>query len=142
MVHQSLITDITGLPEGKFVVITQEPDRTVFLACLMHGGRGYLLESTASNHLLMTIFLLPDVLLIDPALSGLLASCLGNATPEPMKHVRLTPRQREVCDLVNKGFKNKEIAERLCISENTVRTHRENTPRKVNENNRHPPKKE
>ncbi len=34
VVHQSLITDITLLPEGQFVVITHVPDRTVFLACL------------------------------------------------------------------------------------------------------------
>jgi DNA-binding NarL/FixJ family response regulator len=90
VVHQSLLTDITQLPQGQFVVITDEPDRTVFLACLIHGLRGYLLERTLSNHLLMSLLLVPGVLLIDPALSDWLANCLGNATQESMKNGQLT----------------------------------------------------
>jgi len=36
---------------------------------------------------------------------------------------RLTPRQRQVAELVSRGFTNQQIAERLTISPETVRTH-------------------
>ncbi len=107
-----------------------------------HGLRGYLLESSLNNHLLMTMFLVPGVLLIDPALADWLASRLGDATQEPLKTRPLTPREREIDGLVKQGFSSKDIAKRLCITEKTVSKHRENTSRKVNENNHYPPTKE
>ncbi len=143
VVHQSLLTDITRLPQGQFAVITQEPERTVFLACLKHGLRGYLLESSLNNHLLITMFLVPGVLLIDPALADWLASCLGADTQEPtMTAIRFTAREREVFDLVKQGLSSKQIAELLVISENTVKTHRGRISHKLTEKNKHCPTKE
>ena len=44
---------------------------------------------------------------------------------------RLTPREREILDLVAEGRTNMEIAERLCVSPGTVRRHLENVFRKL-----------
>lgn len=49
-----------------------------------------------------------------------------NAAPE-----KLTPREVEVLTLLAKGYHNKEIAERLCLSESTVRTYLETIYRKT-----------
>ena len=40
------------------------------------------------------------------------------------RHMRLTPREREVCELVARGFLNKQIASDLGTSEKTVKVHR------------------
>ena len=44
---------------------------------------------------------------------------------------RLTPREREVCDLIAQGFLNKQIAFELRSSENTVKVHRARVMRKL-----------
>ena len=43
----------------------------------------------------------------------------------------LTPREQEVCTLLAYGHTNAEIAEKLCISERTVETHRTNLSGKL-----------
>jgi non-specific serine/threonine protein kinase len=43
--------------------------------------------------------------------------------PAPVEHDVLTPREREICDLVAEGLTDKQIAERLIISPRTVQTH-------------------
>lgn len=45
------------------------------------------------------------------------------STDRPSDGLRLTPRQKEVASLVARGMTNAEIAERLGITRNTVRTH-------------------
>ncbi len=48
----------------------------------------------------------------------------------------LTPAETRVVDLVCKGFKNKEVAEKLFVSESTVKSHLNNIYKKLNINNR------
>ncbi|MEO6486469.1 MAG: alpha/beta fold hydrolase [Thermoanaerobaculia bacterium] len=47
----------------------------------------------------------------------------GAATPEDPAFTALSPREREVLELINEGLGNSEIGERLSISEKTVRNH-------------------
>src|SRR5947209_8515951 len=43
IVNQSLVTDITSLPRGRFVIIAEEIDMSMFQIAYKHGARGYLL---------------------------------------------------------------------------------------------------
>ena len=43
----------------------------------------------------------------------------------------LTPREREILKLIAEGYKNKEIADLVCISAKTVATHRSNLMKKL-----------
>jgi DNA-binding NarL/FixJ family response regulator len=58
--------------------------------------------------------------LLDPAAAARLVESL-TGEQEPLD--RLTPREREVLELVGRGFPNKRIAQELRLSEKTVKTH-------------------
>lgn len=55
----------------------------------------------------------------------------GDGAPLQSRHDELTPRQREVCALMSAGLMSKQIAERLGMSINTVKTHRTEIFRKM-----------
>jgi len=71
---------------------------------------------------------------IDPALAGLVISSYVGRQPKKPKTDRLdlmTPRELEVLTLLAYGHTNAEIAEKLCISERTVESHRNNIMAKL-----------
>ncbi len=55
---------------------------------------------------------------------------------EPDSSGSLSPREKEVLDLVSEGLTNKEVADRLYISENTVKYHMKNILDKLHLRNR------
>ena len=64
-----------------------------------------------------------EVLVPGPAASPTQAS--GPFTPDPARMARfgITPREHEILQLIANGLSTREIAERLSVSENTVKTH-------------------
>ena len=71
---------------------------------------------------------------IDPALAGSVISSYVGRQPKKQKTERLdlmTPRELEVMTLLAYGHTNAEIAEKLCISERTVESHRTNIMTKL-----------
>nr|WP_233913329.1 response regulator transcription factor [Arthrobacter polaris] len=60
----------------------------------------------------------------------------GHHTPKLRRDDLLTSREREVLGLVSRGFSNRQIANRLFLSEKTVRNHVERTYAKIGASNR------
>jgi DNA-binding NarL/FixJ family response regulator len=56
---------------------------------------------------------------------------VAKGRPEALRAVRMTPREREVIDLIAEGLSNKEIAGRLRIAPYTVRSHVRNVMEKL-----------
>jgi DNA-binding NarL/FixJ family response regulator len=52
-------------------------------------------------------------------------------SPEVIRAVRMTPREREVIDLIAEGLSNKEIASRLNLTTHTVKSHVHNILEKL-----------
>lgn len=54
--------------------------------------------------------------------------------PQAFKQFGLTKRELEIIELIKQGYTSKEVADRLCLSNYTVETHRKNILRKLNLN--------
>jgi len=121
--HQSLVTDITLLPRGRFVIVTPQPDISTFLALLARGGRGYLSEQAPYHWLREALTMSGEGLVIDPAFGPWIKEHLGRNGSISVDYEVLTPRELEVLYLMHRGFSDKAIATHLSIAGATVRTH-------------------
>jgi DNA-binding NarL/FixJ family response regulator len=63
--------------------------------------------------------------------SRIARDAVATGRPEVLESVRMTPREREVINLIAEGLSNKEIAERLGIATYTVRSHVRNVMEKL-----------
>jgi DNA-binding NarL/FixJ family response regulator len=132
-------------PDVKVVILTAAEDDVHLFEAIKSGAQGYLFKNLASDELFR---LLDGVGRGEPALTPALARKLlvEFANPTPTTPVRpatnhgidaLTAREREVLDLLVQGISsNRELAERLVISENTVKYHFRNILDKLHVQNR------
>jgi DNA-binding NarL/FixJ family response regulator len=118
-----------GGPGGPRVIVltTYDLDEYVYEA-LRAGACGFLLKHAPPEELLFGVRAAADGgALLSPAVTArLLAEFAGRrpaADREPAELDRLTPREREVLDLVVRGMSNGEIARTLFVSHSTVKTH-------------------
>ena len=111
-------------PKVEVLILTvseQEPD---LYASLRVGAAGYLLKDMAPDQLIEAVLGAGrGEPMIPPSMAGrLLRDLVGEqTTPDPLGD--LSDREREVLALLAEGLRNREIAERLVISEATVKTH-------------------
>jgi DNA-binding NarL/FixJ family response regulator len=108
------------------VLTTFDLDEYVY-AALRSGASGFLLKDVSPEHLVMAVRLIAaGEQLLAPSITRRLVERFAQATPA-REHVAqletLTAREQEVLRLVARGLSNDEIAERLVVSEATVKTH-------------------
>jgi DNA-binding NarL/FixJ family response regulator len=129
-------------PDVKVVILTASEEDTHLFEAIKSGAQGYLFKNLGSDELFR---LLEGVARGEPALTPALArKLLGEfARPAPVATARsedfeaLTEREREVLDLLVQGItSNRELAERLVITENTVKYHFRNILDKLHVQNR------
>jgi DNA-binding NarL/FixJ family response regulator len=112
----------------KALMLSMYSDDTLVRQALRNGARGYLLKRSISDELLLAVravsrgdvFLCPEV--SEPLLARLPDIQGDDAEEGPLN--RLTPREREVLQLIAEGNTNNEIGRGLSISEKTVEKHR------------------
>jgi DNA-binding NarL/FixJ family response regulator len=94
-------------------------------AAIRHGASGFLLKGTTPVMLRDAIRTVHagNAVLAPTDLSTLLDSQFRAPTPTPPAYLTLTEKEREVFAAVAKGLSNTEIAERVFLSESTVKTH-------------------
>ncbi len=109
------------LPQVRVLVLTISDKDRDLLGAVRAGARGYLLKSAESQEVLEAIRrVAAGEAILPPSLTARLLDELVAPTPASPP---LTAREREVLALIAEGLANKEIAARLHISENTVKTH-------------------
>ena len=126
-------------PETKILALTVHKTEEYILATLQAGADGYVLKDATHTELLMAI---NSVLLGKSYLSPEVSEKVIEGYLEGRKTLKsssswdtLTPREREVLKFIGEGYKNKEIADYLCISVKTVEKHRANLMKKLDLHN-------
>jgi DNA-binding NarL/FixJ family response regulator len=125
------------VPGTRVVMLTAYDDRHFVVEAVRAGAKGYVLKSKDAEHLLQAVRLVHDGhMVIDPELVVALADELAVAKDRDVGAETLTEREVEVLQLLAFGYTNRDIAGRLFISPDTVKTHLEHIYQKLGANDR------
>ncbi|HXV61123.1 MAG TPA: response regulator transcription factor [Vicinamibacteria bacterium] len=125
---------VKGFPEAEILILTVHESESLIREVLNAGARGYLLKSDAIRHLLAAVESLTkhEPFFTSKVSEIVLAGFLSGGAPGKSRGPKqLTPREREVVQLLAEGKANKEVAALLNISVKTVETHRTNIMQKL-----------
>ncbi len=128
------------MPQVKIVMLTVSADDRHLFAAIKNGAEGYLLKNIEPDQL---FDMLAGLARGEAAIPGSLAVKIlaefrqpDRSLDDPAVGDELTPREMIVLELVAQGSTNLEIAEALCITENTVKIHLRNILEKLHLRNR------
>ncbi|MCY7307879.1 MAG: response regulator transcription factor [Rhodoferax sp.] len=112
--------------EVRVIVLSMHQSEEYVRLALRHGAAGYLLKDAAPLELDLAVrAVLRGETYLSPSVSrGVVTDYVQRLRAEERPGDVLTPRQREVLQLVAEGHSTKEIARRLDLSIKTVDTHR------------------
>lgn len=120
---------------AKIIYLSMYNDRPTVQKALEAGARGYLLKENAGEDMVKAIRAVYDGgYFLSAALSGFMSDMRRPAAGPGLKgepSSRLTPKEREIIQLIAEGLADKEISRKLHISGNTVHAHRNNISRKL-----------
>jgi DNA-binding NarL/FixJ family response regulator len=121
-------------PDVRVIILSMHANEEYVLQALRAGARGYVLKDAELSELESAVrSVVRGKIFLSPAISGqviadYLARLKGGKQPpastEPAPYLSLTPRQREVLQLIAEGNTNKMIAQKLDLSVKTVEAHR------------------
>jgi DNA-binding NarL/FixJ family response regulator len=128
-------------PETEIVFITVHESNEFLMEAVTSGAKGYLLKNLPVEKLLDSLRgLAREEAAISRKMTSQLLYAISNRNEKKQSDSpgieQLTPREIEVLQEVAMGATNQEVAERLCISVNTVRNHVHNMLRKLSLKNR------
>ncbi len=114
--------------EASIVILTVSDSPADIEAIVKAGADGYLLKDTEPDEL---VELLEKAHLGDKAYSSVVAKYLLQREENTDVFDELTERERQILQEVARGFRNKQIADRLFISESTVKVHMKSLLKKL-----------
>ena len=105
------------LPDAKVLIFTAYSERALLQRGLESGARGYILKEAPHETLLRAIEkVAAGETFVDPSLMSALTQSRGGTDV-------LTPREREILQLLADGMSNADVAGQLFISQETVKSH-------------------
>jgi DNA-binding NarL/FixJ family response regulator len=111
---------VAASPHVRILILTMLDDDALVFDAMRAGARGYLLKESEPDEVIAAVRAVArGEAVFGTALANRLTSWFAAARPEPF--VQLTPREREVLDLLARSMGNAVIAQRLGISPKTVR---------------------
>jgi RNA polymerase sigma factor (sigma-70 family) len=126
-----------SLPNAAVLVLSAFDTEEAVMAALTAGASGYVVKTISHQRLVEGIRAIArGEMLLSPTVAAKVVQQLARTRQEKEREAdvlqALTPREREVFHLVAQGYTNAEIAERLVLSEKTVKTHLRNISNKLN----------
>jgi DNA-binding NarL/FixJ family response regulator len=115
-----------ALPEVRVVMLSMHANEEYVLQALRAGAAGYMLKdsATAELELALKAVMQGETYLSPPISKQVVEGYVQRVGAEQTASDNLTPRQRQVLQLIAEGHSTKEIAHRLNLSVKTVETHR------------------
>jgi two-component system response regulator NreC len=126
---------IAELPGTKVIALSMYADRRFVVNMLKAGASGYLLKDCAFEELIRAIrVVLAHKTYLSPGVTDILVKdCqMGIPMNEISAFALLTPREREVLQLMSEGNSTAKIADQLHVSIKTVESHRQQLMQKLN----------
>jgi DNA-binding NarL/FixJ family response regulator len=113
-------------PGTRVIMLSMSTDEDTVLKTLRSGALGYLVKNADPSELNLAIraAMRGERFLSSEVSAQIIAACLGRVDRDKSSLERLTPRQREVLQLVAEGYTTKEIAKRLEIGVKTAEAYR------------------
>lgn len=111
-------------PDIKIIILTSHENDDEVLSSLASGANAYALKDIETEKLYNLIRTANEgSIWIDPRITKVVQKTFCKAEPKEKEDFNLTPREKEVLDLLVQGFSNTEIGERLIVSPFTVKAH-------------------
>ncbi len=118
-------------PRTEVLILSMHESEKLVHEMLAAGARGYILKTDAGEFIVAALEALSQHKpYFNPKVSAVVLQ--GYLNPEQQESSELTPREREIVQLIAEGKATKEVAEVLGISVKTADTHRTNLMRKLN----------
>ena len=125
---------LTHNPDAHILILTSFGEQEKLIEALGAGALGCLLKDSQPDDLIHAIRTVHRGQMSIP--KALVENMINKPPQANRMEMPLTDREREIAALVSRGLSNKEIAQELHLSANTIRTHISNILRKLNLSNR------
>lgn len=122
-----------AMPGVRVVILSMHQTEEYVRQALRHGAAAYLLKDAAPLELELAIkaVLRGETFLSSAVSKGVVSDYVQRLRNDAFPGAQLTPRQREVLQLIAEGHSTKEVARRLDLSVKTVDTHRSQLMRQL-----------
>jgi len=118
---------------SKVLALSMHADKQFVMGALSAGASGYVLKDCAFEELVHAIHTVLNRTYLSPGIADIVVESCRSSQPAPnQSSSALTPREREVLQLVTEGHSVKKIAFILHVSTKTIETHRQHIMKKLN----------
>lgn len=124
-------------PEARVLILTAFIDEESIFDCLTAGAKGYVLKDVDVNKLIgqiKSVYNGEEVL--DPRVLGIVVNRFRDLSKKESRKLLLTPQEIVIIGYVSEGLTNKQIAQKMFLSDNTIKRHLQDIMNKLGVSNR------